>query len=299
MYQVVPDRYARDARLRRGGAHRSGGVGTSRRPHRTARGRPRADRLPMQRRRPAHLRNPPPGPPDKRIARWGAESASSCLTPGAFRCGAGPAVLAFAADAGSCAATWRTRRAGTSRSMRAYPRLAYISPGTWSLAGLELNAPVLSEASRAANFTNEGRIDATTRFQRNVKGLWLMNESMRSWRRTCGRLAAVRALREHTPHRGRRVKQRRALQADRTRDRAAGGRRASGGDGAGQRPGPGSRVRSTGRGSDRDADAGAGHPAGIGLATNADEGCDEHPDALNLSSLCGSAASRSKGSPDE
>ncbi len=60
-------------------------------------------------------------------------------------------------------------------------RFAYISSGTWSLVGLELPAPILSEASRAANFTNERGVDGTTRYLRNVAGLWLLNESIRSW----------------------------------------------------------------------------------------------------------------------
>lgn len=61
------------------------------------------------------------------------------------------------------------------------PDFAYISCGTWSLAGLELDAPVLSEASRAANFTNELGIDGTTRYLRNIMGLWLLSESQRTW----------------------------------------------------------------------------------------------------------------------
>ena len=61
------------------------------------------------------------------------------------------------------------------------PDFAYISCGTWSLAGLELDAPVLTEASRAANFTNELGIDHTVRFLRNVMGLWLLSESLRTW----------------------------------------------------------------------------------------------------------------------
>ncbi|WP_051799007.1 rhamnulokinase [Catenuloplanes japonicus] len=58
---------------------------------------------------------------------------------------------------------------------------AYISCGTWSLVGVELDAPVLSEASRAANFTNEGGVDGTIRYLRNVMGLWLLQESCRAW----------------------------------------------------------------------------------------------------------------------
>ncbi|MGD6740573.1 rhamnulokinase [Streptomyces sp. BH106] len=58
---------------------------------------------------------------------------------------------------------------------------AYICTGTWSLAGLELDAPVLTEESRAANFTNELGIDGTVRYLRNIMGLWLLQECQRSW----------------------------------------------------------------------------------------------------------------------
>lgn len=58
---------------------------------------------------------------------------------------------------------------------------AYICTGTWSLAGLELDAPVLTEESRAANFTNELGIDGTVRYLRNIMGLWLLQECQRAW----------------------------------------------------------------------------------------------------------------------
>ncbi|MGV9362354.1 rhamnulokinase [Amycolatopsis sp. NPDC003731] len=58
---------------------------------------------------------------------------------------------------------------------------AYISSGTWSLAGLELPAPVLSDEALAANFTNEGGVDGTIRFLRNVMGLWVLSETLRTW----------------------------------------------------------------------------------------------------------------------
>lgn len=58
---------------------------------------------------------------------------------------------------------------------------AYICTGTWSLAGLELDAPVLTEASRAANFTNELGLDGTVRYLRNIMGLWLLQECLREW----------------------------------------------------------------------------------------------------------------------
>ena len=58
---------------------------------------------------------------------------------------------------------------------------AYISSGTWSLVGLELDEPVLTEEARLAGFTNEGGVDKTFRFLKNVMGLWVLSESMRAW----------------------------------------------------------------------------------------------------------------------
>ncbi|MFJ2443896.1 rhamnulokinase family protein [Streptomyces sp. NPDC087658] len=60
-------------------------------------------------------------------------------------------------------------------------RFAYIATGTWSLAGLELDAPVLTEESRLANFTNELGVDGTVRYLRNIMGLWLLQECLRAW----------------------------------------------------------------------------------------------------------------------
>ncbi len=57
----------------------------------------------------------------------------------------------------------------------------YISCGTWSLVGVELDRPVLTEAGRVANFTNETGVDGTIRYLRNVMGLWLLQESVRAW----------------------------------------------------------------------------------------------------------------------
>lgn len=58
---------------------------------------------------------------------------------------------------------------------------AYISSGTWSLVGVELDEPVLSEESRAANVTNEGGVDGTIRYLKNVMGLWVLTETLRTW----------------------------------------------------------------------------------------------------------------------
>jgi rhamnulokinase len=62
------------------------------------------------------------------------------------------------------------------------PNSLFISSGTWSLIGVELDKPILTEAARKANFTNEGGVDGRVRFLKNVAGLWLIQESVRQWR---------------------------------------------------------------------------------------------------------------------
>jgi rhamnulokinase len=63
------------------------------------------------------------------------------------------------------------------------PSWAYISSGTWSLLGVELRQPLISEAAREANFTNEGGAGGTIRFLKNIMGLWLVQECRRAWER--------------------------------------------------------------------------------------------------------------------
>jgi len=60
----------------------------------------------------------------------------------------------------------------------------YISSGTWSLMGTELNRPIINEASLAAGMTNEGGINGTFRLLKNIMGLWLVQECRRTWART-------------------------------------------------------------------------------------------------------------------
>ncbi len=78
---------------------------------------------------------------------------------------------------------------------------AYVSCGTWSLVGVELPAPVTTPAARAANFSNELGVDGTVRFLRNVMGLWLLQESIRTWERggSTVDLAALLAEAEQLP----------------------------------------------------------------------------------------------------
>jgi rhamnulokinase len=73
----------------------------------------------------------------------------------------------------------------TAAAVAAVPMLgesaAYLSVGTWSLVGIETDAPVITDASYAANLTNEGGVDGTYRVLRNVTGLWLLHECRRAW----------------------------------------------------------------------------------------------------------------------
>jgi len=60
---------------------------------------------------------------------------------------------------------------------------AYISSGTWSLMGVELPEPAITPEGLHANFTNEGGLEGTTRFLKNVMGLWILQECRRAWAR--------------------------------------------------------------------------------------------------------------------
>jgi rhamnulokinase len=62
------------------------------------------------------------------------------------------------------------------------PGSAYISSGTWSLVGVEVDAPAIDERSFAANLTNEGGV-AGTLLLRNATGLWMLHECRRAWAR--------------------------------------------------------------------------------------------------------------------
>jgi rhamnulokinase len=59
----------------------------------------------------------------------------------------------------------------------------YISSGTWSLVGMEIREPIITDKSLAFNFTNEGGVYGTFRFLRNVTGMWLIAECRRIWAR--------------------------------------------------------------------------------------------------------------------
>jgi rhamnulokinase len=62
------------------------------------------------------------------------------------------------------------------------PGTAFVSSGTWSVVGVELDAPVVTSDALAAGFTNEVGLGTTTLFMRNLTGLWLLEQAMRQWR---------------------------------------------------------------------------------------------------------------------
>lgn len=65
-------------------------------------------------------------------------------------------------------------------------RNIYISSGTWSLMGRELDEPLINDDTCRANFTNEGGAEGTVRFLKNIMGLWVIQESRRQWIREGG-----------------------------------------------------------------------------------------------------------------
>lgn len=66
-------------------------------------------------------------------------------------------------------------------SVRAGGPTAFISSGTWSLLGTELDAPIITTRTRDLNFTNEGGVDKTVRLLKNISGLWLLQACRRAW----------------------------------------------------------------------------------------------------------------------
>lgn len=61
-------------------------------------------------------------------------------------------------------------------------RFAYLSSGTWSLMGIEVPSPVINAESARLNFTNEGGIEGTTRFLKNITGMWLLEQCREVWK---------------------------------------------------------------------------------------------------------------------
>lgn len=74
----------------------------------------------------------------------------------------------------------------TASAVAAVPALdkhfAYLSSGTWSLMGIETEQPIISADTQKENFTNEGGIEGTTRFLKNICGMWLLEQCRKEWK---------------------------------------------------------------------------------------------------------------------
>jgi rhamnulokinase len=100
-----------------------------------------------------------------------------------------PVITPATHDTGSAVAAVPAKRGalGASHSALGAPRStgnwAYISSGTWSLMGVELDGPLINDQALRYNFTNEGGVGGTIRFLKNIMGLWLVQECRRAWQR--------------------------------------------------------------------------------------------------------------------
>lgn len=103
-----------------------------------------------------------------------------------------PVIAPASHDTGSAVAAVPAKgsleRAAPSAERSGVPRptgnWAYISSGTWSLMGVELDGPLINEKALHYNFTNEGGVGGTIRFLKNIMGLWLVQECRRAWQRS-------------------------------------------------------------------------------------------------------------------
>jgi rhamnulokinase len=100
----------------------------------------------------------------------------------------GPLCPSVAADTGLAAvAVIAPATHDTGSAVAAVPasqgEWAYISSGTWSLMGAELDGPLINDDALRHNFTNEGGVGGTIRFLKNIMGLWLVQECRRAWQR--------------------------------------------------------------------------------------------------------------------
>ncbi len=62
-------------------------------------------------------------------------------------------------------------------------RFAFLSSGTWSLMGIEVKDAIINDETFALNFTNEGGIEGTTRFLKNITGMWLLEQCLKEWKK--------------------------------------------------------------------------------------------------------------------
>lgn len=118
------------------------------------------------------------------VARLGLPGAPFAGDPIASGTTLGPVLAHHDGVAGvpvHAVAAHDTAAAYAAAPLRDARRAAVLSCGTWSLLGLELDAPVLDARAAGLNLSNERGVDGTTRLLRNVMGLWLLQECRREW----------------------------------------------------------------------------------------------------------------------
>lgn len=99
----------------------------------------------------------------------------------------GPVADRFASETGRQFTVVLTAGHDTGAAIAGIPvagkrKWGYISSGTWSLVGVEIPAPVINAKSAKYQITNEGGVEKTIRFLKNVAGMWLLEECLREWK---------------------------------------------------------------------------------------------------------------------
>ncbi len=123
---------------------------------------------------------PPLVPSGTRLGPLRSELANETGLPGSLE-----VIATCSHDTGCAVAAVPVSEAGPARpgGFPASGPWAYLSSGTWSLMGVELSNPIITDASRELNFTNEIGYGGTVRFLKNIIGLWIVQECRRSWAR--------------------------------------------------------------------------------------------------------------------
>jgi len=104
-------------------------------------------------------------------------SGISKALQGELMCGGIPVISVASHDTGSAVVSVPAKPSSSC---------AYLSSGTWSLLGTELESPIINDESYARNFTNEGGFGGRIRFLKNIMGLWIYQECKRVWEKGGG-----------------------------------------------------------------------------------------------------------------
>lgn len=110
------------------------------------------------------------------------ELPASIVEPGTIIAALRPSIAQNSSLAGTPVITPACHDTGSAvAAITARDGTAFLSSGTWSLIGTELDAPIVTPEALKLNFTNEGGVNGTTRFLKNVMGLWMLQGCRNSW----------------------------------------------------------------------------------------------------------------------